>query len=51
MILQFATFGITRVSVPGLFRDMEKGKLAPARLLASISLSASITEMRQPWLN
>jgi len=42
MVVQFAVLGITRVAVPGLFRDMEKGRLAPALLLASISLSAGI---------
>jgi putative membrane protein len=42
LVVQIAVLGIARLAIPGLFRDIEKGKTAPAVLLAVISLSAGM---------
>jgi putative membrane protein len=42
LAVQILVLGLTRLFVPGLFRDIEKGKTAPAILLASISLAAGL---------
>ena len=41
-LVQIAVLGAIRVSIPGLFRDMESAKIAPAVLLALISISVGI---------
>jgi putative membrane protein len=40
--VQIAVLGVVRIAVPALFQDMEKGKTAPATLLAAISLVAGL---------
>ena len=42
LVVQVVVLGIVRLLVPDLFRDMEKGKLAPAMLLATLSLAAGL---------
>jgi putative membrane protein len=42
LLVQIAVLGIARFAVPTLFTDMEKGKTAPAVLLAVISFAAGI---------
>ena len=42
LLVQVAVLGTVRLLVPDLFRDMEKGKLAPAILLATLSLAAGL---------
>ena len=42
LLVQIAVLGIVRLAIPDLFRDMEKGKAAPAVLLAVISFTAGI---------
>ena len=40
--VQIIVLGLVRIAVPGLFQDMENGQMAPATLLASISLAAGL---------
>ncbi len=42
LVVQVVVLGVARLMVPDLFRDMEKGKLAPAVLLATLSLAAGL---------
>lgn len=42
LVVQVTVLGAVRLAVPSLFRDMEKGKLAPALLLATLSLAAGL---------
>lgn len=42
LLVQVVVLGIARLLVPDLFRAMEKGKLAPAVLLATLSLAAGL---------
>jgi len=42
LVVQVLAVGTVRIMVPGLFRDMEKGKAAPAVLLAAVSLAVGL---------
>jgi len=42
LMVQIAVLGLVRIAIPSLFLDMEKGKAAPAVLLAVISVAAGI---------
>lgn len=42
LAVQIVVLGVVRIAVPALFRDTEKGKMAPALLLAAISLAAGM---------
>jgi len=42
LIVQLGVLGVARLLIPGLFDDMNKGRVASAVLLAVISLSAGL---------
>jgi putative membrane protein len=42
LIVQLSVLGVARLLIPGLFDDMNKGRVASAVLLAVISLSAGL---------
>ena len=42
LVVQVTVLGVMRLFMPKLFIDMEKGQLAPALLLATVSLAAGL---------